>query len=163
MLFKKNRAEKEWGDGIRGLSMSAARYALLKLEESPPHVKNWRPQILLFNKCLIKDESKDESQLKKLETQLSEPEYQAQHDGQQDDFDERIEIEHPNAFAFASQLKAGKGLFVCASVITGNFIERKHVAKACKSVLKKTMHKYKAKGFSDTLVADSVEQGICHL
>ena len=36
------RAEKEWGDGIRGLAMSAARYALHRLEEGPPHVKNWR-------------------------------------------------------------------------------------------------------------------------
>ncbi|KAF7242781.1 Solute carrier family 12 member 6 [Varanus komodoensis] len=34
-------AEKEWGDGIRGLSLSAARYALLRLEEGPPHTKNW--------------------------------------------------------------------------------------------------------------------------
>lgn len=30
--------------------MSAARYALLKLEEGPPHVKNWRPQILILLK-----------------------------------------------------------------------------------------------------------------
>lgn len=37
-----HRAEKEWGDGIRGLSLSAARYALLRLEEGPPHTKNWR-------------------------------------------------------------------------------------------------------------------------
>lgn len=37
-----SRAEKEWGDGIRGLSLSAARYALLRLEEGPPHTKNWR-------------------------------------------------------------------------------------------------------------------------
>ena len=44
------RAENEWGDGIRGLSMSAARYALLKLEEGPPHVKNWRPQLLILHK-----------------------------------------------------------------------------------------------------------------
>jgi len=43
-------AEKEWGDGIRGLSMSAARFALLKLEEGPPHVKNWRPQLLILIK-----------------------------------------------------------------------------------------------------------------
>uniref|UniRef100_A0AAQ4PW60 Solute carrier family 12 member 5a n=1 Tax=Gasterosteus aculeatus aculeatus TaxID=481459 RepID=A0AAQ4PW60_GASAC len=39
-------AEKEWGDGIRGLSLSAARYALMRLEEGPPHTKNWRPQLL---------------------------------------------------------------------------------------------------------------------
>ena len=44
------RAEKEWGDGIRGLAMSAARFALLRLEEGPPHVKNWRPQILILLK-----------------------------------------------------------------------------------------------------------------
>ncbi|KAH7642587.1 solute carrier family 12 member kcc isoform X2 [Dermatophagoides farinae] len=43
-------AEKEWGDGIRGLALSAARYSLLRLEEGPPHTKNWRPQLL----CLVK-------------------------------------------------------------------------------------------------------------
>ena len=36
------RAEKEWGDGIRGLSLNAARYALLRVEHGPPHTKNWR-------------------------------------------------------------------------------------------------------------------------
>ncbi|KAI5625674.1 solute carrier family 12 member 7 isoform X3 [Silurus asotus] len=41
-------AEKEWGDGIRGLSLNAARYALIKLEETPPHTKNWRPQLLVL-------------------------------------------------------------------------------------------------------------------
>uniref|UniRef100_A0A0L8IEC7 Amino acid permease/ SLC12A domain-containing protein n=1 Tax=Octopus bimaculoides TaxID=37653 RepID=A0A0L8IEC7_OCTBM len=43
-------AEKEWGDGIRGLAMSAARYALLRLQEGPPHTKNWRPQLLVLMK-----------------------------------------------------------------------------------------------------------------
>ncbi|KAK4308193.1 hypothetical protein Pmani_020092 [Petrolisthes manimaculis] len=47
-------AEKEWGDGIRGLALSAARYSLLRLEEGPPHTKNWRPQILILVK-LTKD------------------------------------------------------------------------------------------------------------
>jgi len=37
-----NRAEKEWGDGIRGLSLNAARYALIRLEDAAPHTKNWR-------------------------------------------------------------------------------------------------------------------------
>lgn len=44
------RAEKEWGDGIRGLALSAARFSLLRLEEGPPHTKNWRPQILILVK-----------------------------------------------------------------------------------------------------------------
>ncbi|RWS14149.1 solute carrier family 12 member 6-like isoform X2, partial [Dinothrombium tinctorium] len=43
-------AEKEWGDGFRGLALSAARYSLLRLEEGPPHTKNWRPQIMVFAK-----------------------------------------------------------------------------------------------------------------
>ena len=30
--------------------MSAARYSLLRLEEGPPHVKNWRPQLLILLK-----------------------------------------------------------------------------------------------------------------
>uniref|UniRef100_A0A4W4HKL7 Solute carrier family 12 member 7a n=1 Tax=Electrophorus electricus TaxID=8005 RepID=A0A4W4HKL7_ELEEL len=40
-------AEKEWGDGIRGLSLNAARYALLKLEESWGIFKQW-PQLLVL-------------------------------------------------------------------------------------------------------------------
>lgn len=47
-------AEKEWGDGIHGLALSAARYSLLKLEEGPPHTKNWRPQVLVL--CKLDDE-----------------------------------------------------------------------------------------------------------
>ena len=43
-------AEKEWGDGMKGLQMSSARYALLRLNEGPPHTKNWRPQILTLVK-----------------------------------------------------------------------------------------------------------------
>lgn len=43
-------AEKEWGDGISGLALSAARFSLLRLEEGPPHIKNWRPQILTLCK-----------------------------------------------------------------------------------------------------------------
>ena len=44
------RAEKEWGDGLRGLALSAARFSLLRLEEGPPHTKNWRPQIIVLAK-----------------------------------------------------------------------------------------------------------------
>ncbi|NWS11882.1 S12A7 protein, partial [Pachyramphus minor] len=51
-------AEKEWGDGIRGLSLNAARYALLRVEDGPPHTKNWRPQLLVLlnldNEQLVK-------------------------------------------------------------------------------------------------------------
>ncbi|XP_075875744.1 solute carrier family 12 member 7-like isoform X2 [Nelusetta ayraudi] len=43
-------AVKEWGDGIRGLSLNAARYALIRLEEVPLHTKNWRPQVMVLCK-----------------------------------------------------------------------------------------------------------------
>lgn len=125
------RAEKEWGDGIRGLSMSAARYALLKLEESPPHVKNWRPQILLLVKCSSKS---DTNQLDKLKHQLSDTEENIGTEVKNEENKFNIEIQHPNSFAFATQLKAGKGLFVCASVVPGEFIANKEYAKACKKV-----------------------------
>ena len=46
---------------MRGLSLQAARYSLLKLEEAPPHTKNWRPQVLVLCKLdqnLIPDHPK---------------------------------------------------------------------------------------------------------
>jgi len=43
-------AATEWGDGLRGLSIQAARFSLLRLEENPPHTKNWRPQLLVLVK-----------------------------------------------------------------------------------------------------------------
>ncbi|CAI2737023.1 unnamed protein product [Dicrocoelium dendriticum] len=41
-------ASKEWGDATRGLQMSTAMRAILKLGVKPVHAKNWRPQILVY-------------------------------------------------------------------------------------------------------------------
>ncbi|XP_068437379.1 solute carrier family 12 member 7 isoform X2 [Clinocottus analis] len=62
-------AEKEWGDGIRGLSLNAARYALIRLEEAPPHTKNWRPQVLVLLN-LDSDQAVKHPRLLSLTTQL---------------------------------------------------------------------------------------------
>ncbi|XP_044741711.1 solute carrier family 12 member 7 isoform X2 [Chrysoperla carnea] len=121
-------AEKEWGDGIRGLALSAARFSLLRLEEGPPHTKNWRPQILI---------------LSKLTSDLL-PKYR-------------------KLFAFASQLKAGKGLTVCVSVIPGDFARSAGEAMAAKQSLCKTMNEEKVKGFVDVLVARNITDGLSHL
>ncbi|XP_033841397.1 solute carrier family 12 member 7 isoform X1 [Periophthalmus magnuspinnatus] len=62
-------AEKEWGDGIRGLSLNAARYALIRLEDAPPHTKNWRPQVLVLLN-LDSDQSIKHPRLLSFTTQL---------------------------------------------------------------------------------------------
>lgn len=83
-------AEKEWGDGFRGLALSAARFALLRLEEGPPHTKNWRPQLLVFV-----------------------------------GLNEHLEVTTDRKMiTFASQLKAGKGLTICGSILEGNYRQR---------------------------------------
>ena len=163
--------------------MSAARYALLNLQESPPHVKNWRPQILLFLKCTQHHEGNQLSELKK---QMSDSEGQKD-DEDNDNFGYNINVQHPKAFALVHQLKAGKGLVVCTSVVLGDFIENKTLGKAVKQViittmtrssdllcinliliffyktLEKTMAHFKAKGFCETLVSQNVDEGISHL
>ncbi|XP_076657034.1 solute carrier family 12 member kcc isoform X2 [Halictus rubicundus] len=121
-------AEKEWGDGIRGLALSAARYSLLRLEEGPPHTKNWRPQILI---------------LAKLTDDLV-PKYR-------------------KLFAFASQLKAGKGLTICVSCIGGDYVQNSGEALAAKQSLRKTIVEEKVKGFVDVLVARNIVDGLSSL
>jgi potassium/chloride transporter 4/5/6 len=143
------RAEKEWGDGIRGLSMSAARYALLRLEENPPHVKNWRPQILLLAKTSQANNNNNNNN--------------NNNKSDNEDDNTNFEVEHPNAMAFAGQLKAGKGLFVCASVLSGSYIDLADEAKDCKKALRNKMSEFKLKGFSECLVSSDVEQGLGHL
>ncbi|XP_050432923.1 solute carrier family 12 member 4 isoform X1 [Adelges cooleyi] len=120
-------AEKEWGDGMRGLALSAARYSLLRLEDAPPHTKNWRPQILMlvnFNADL--------------------PKYR-------------------KIFSFVSQLKAGKGLTVSATVIEGDYIKPSHDIQATKKELVRLMDEEKVKGFADVLVAKDTSEGLSHL
>ncbi|KAK6642647.1 hypothetical protein RUM43_004149 [Polyplax serrata] len=121
-------AEKEWGDGIRGLALSAARYSLLRLEEGPPHTKNWRPQILI---------------LAKPTDELS-PKYR-------------------KIFSFAAQLKAGKGLTVCVSAISGEYAKNSGEALAAKQNLRKVMEEERVKGFAEVVVARSIPDALSHL
>lgn len=121
-------AEKEWGDGIRGLALSAARFSLLRLEEGPPHTKNWRPQILL----LVKMNSE-------------------------------LQPEHRKYISLVSQLKAGKGLTICASVIGGDYTEQAGEATRAKQTLKSIMEKERVKGFAEVLVAKNISDGLCNL
>lgn len=82
-------ANKEWGEGLKGLPMSLAHVALSRLDDRPMHTKNFRPQILTFLKCVY------------------------------DEHEHRWMIEHEKVLDFLSQLKAGKGLIILATVIQG--------------------------------------------
>ncbi|XP_058637373.1 solute carrier family 12 member 6-like isoform X3 [Onychostoma macrolepis] len=121
-------AEKEWGDGIRGLSLSAARFALLRLEEGPPHTKNWRPQLLVLLKL-----------------------------------DEDAHVKSPRLLTFASQLKAGKGLTIVGTVISGNFLQTYGEALAAEQTLRLLMEKERVKGFVQCIVAQKPREGISHM
>uniref|UniRef100_A0A3Q3BH07 Solute carrier family 12 member 7a n=1 Tax=Kryptolebias marmoratus TaxID=37003 RepID=A0A3Q3BH07_KRYMA len=114
-------AEKEWGDGIRGLSLNAARYALVRLEEVPLHTKNWRPQLLVLCKL-----------------------------------DSELKVKHPRLLTFISQLKAGKGLTIVASVLEGTYMSRKEDAKTGEQV---SLAAERTKGFSHVIVSSSLRDG----
>lgn len=119
------RAEKEWGDGIRGMALTAARYSLLRLEEGQPHTKNWRPQILVLSKL-----------------------------------NDNCMPKYRKIFAFATQLKAGKGLTICVSVIQGDHTKIGNRAIEAKQALRKYMDDEKVKGFCDVMVAKEIGEGL---
>ncbi|KRZ38042.1 Solute carrier family 12 member 6, partial [Trichinella pseudospiralis] len=122
-------AEKEWGDGIRGLRLAAASYALTNLEEGPVHTKNWRPQLLVL--CTVSSD--------------------------------RTSIENEQIVAFASQLKAGKGLTVLASVLNGKFLNMLAEVAATKMIMKEVCRRMKIRGFCEVLVAGDVTEGMSAL
>ncbi|XP_031443800.1 solute carrier family 12 member 5 isoform X2 [Phasianus colchicus] len=121
-------AEKEWGDGIRGLSLSAARYALLRLEEGPPHTKNWRPQLLVLVRV-----------------------------------DQEQNVVHPQLLSFTSQLKAGKGLTIVASVLEGTFLDNHPQAQRAEESIRRLMEAEKVKGFCQVVISSNLRDGMSHL
>lgn len=66
-------------------------------------------------------------------------------------------------FSFAHQLKAGKGLTVCAAVLQGDYTRSSGGASEAKSVLNKVMEEERVKGFCDVLVSRSITDGLCHM
>lgn len=107
------------------MSLTAARYALLRLEEAEPHTKNWRPQILI----LVKPTDENLPKYRKL-------------------------------FSFASQLKAGKGLTVCVSVVNGEFTKKANKAAETKANIRRIMEEERVKGFVEVLVARNTVDGL---
>ena len=107
------------------MALTAARYALLRLEEGPPHTKNWRPQILVLSKL-----------------------------------NDNLMPKYRKMFAFATQLKAGKGLTICVSVIQGDHSKIGSTGSDAKSSIRKLMDDEKVKGFCDVSVAREIGEGL---
>ncbi|KAG9352567.1 hypothetical protein JZ751_020981, partial [Albula glossodonta] len=165
-------AEKEWGDGIRGLSLSAARYALLRLEAGPPHTKNWRQDLPLTTakrrehiSYIYRQQNGKQKENSRVLTPVS--------GGGKSPLgpqllvllklDEDLHVKYPRLLTFASQLKAGKGLTIVGSVIQGHFLESYGESQASEQVIKHVMETEKVKGFCQVLVAAKVWEGIAHL
>lgn len=107
------------------MALTAARYSLLRLEEGPPHTKNWRPQIMI----MVKPTDENLPKYRKL-------------------------------FSFASQLKAGKGLTVCVSVVQGDFTKKVQKSNETKQNIKRIMEEERVKGFVEVLVARNMVDGL---
>lgn len=107
------------------MALTAARYSLLRLEEGPPHTKNWRPQIMILAKP----------------TDENLPKYR-------------------KLFSFACQLKAGKGLTMCVSVVPGEFTKKMGKAQETKANIRRIMEEERVKGFVEVLVARNIVDGL---
>uniref|UniRef100_A0A915MZQ2 Amino acid permease/ SLC12A domain-containing protein n=1 Tax=Meloidogyne javanica TaxID=6303 RepID=A0A915MZQ2_MELJA len=129
-------AEKEWGDGLKGLALSAARFALLNVDSRGiMHTRNWRPQILVLYPS------------KKMEQLYS-----------------NLENTRKGLLAFVAQLKAGKGLTLIAECIEGQFAQiSKNDISTIKEELQDAVKESRIRGFCDVLVTEHFMQGISHL
>lgn len=110
-------AEKEWGDGFKGLALSAARFALLNVDSrGEHHTRNWRPQLLVLYPESTVSSTKSLSSISDSINKDS--------DVEKENFEQaykNIDETRQGLLSFVSQLKAGKGLTLLAKCIVGNF------------------------------------------
>lgn len=142
-------AEKEWGDGMTGLSMSTAIYALTKLNKELKHTKNWRPQVLTLLK-MREDDYYDNNQ----DLQTEDLNYD---NTQFTDQDSRLVI-------LSSMLKGGRGLNIYASCLKGHMDDESFSWK--ESLIQRMntcLGKANVKGFVEVVINPNVPQGICCL
>lgn len=125
----------------------------MRLEEGPPHTKNWRPQVLVLAK-LNDDLSLKYRKMLSFASQLK----AGKHLSEEMRISLKFSTEVLTDFSFA-----GKGLTVCVSVLEGDFARRASEANAAKQNLRQAMTEEKVKGFADTLVSHSIADGLSHL
>ncbi|KAK3746904.1 hypothetical protein RRG08_030315 [Elysia crispata] len=125
-------AEIEWGDGITGLSMTVALYALSRIKGELKHTKNWRPQVLVLLKvdmlCMEKDE-------------FYEPD--------------------KDLVQFAHLLKMGKGLVMFGTCLKGDLEDHVDMKFQFKQYYERCLDKMGVQGFIEVIAHASTLDGLC--
>jgi potassium/chloride transporter 4/5/6 len=147
-------AEKEWGDGLKGLALSAARFALLNVDSRGiTHTRNWRPQLVgkIHNLSFIT------FTLHTFQLVLYPSKKKA-------DLYSNLEDTRKGLLAFVAQLKAGKGLTLVAECVEGQFAQMAgNEVEKTKDELYEACKASRIRGFCDVLVAEQYIQGVSHL
>lgn len=76
---------------------------------------------------------------------------------------DELQPKYRKMFAFVSQLKAGKGLTVCVSVVPGDYTKRSQAITTAKTNIRKYMDDERVKGFVDILITKNVADGLSHM
>ncbi|GFR73160.1 solute carrier family 12 member [Elysia marginata] len=125
-------AEIEWGDGITGLSMTVALYALSRIKGELKHIKNWRPQVLVLLKvdmtCMENDEF----------------------------YGPDRDLVH-----FAQSLKMGKGLVMFGTCLKGDLEDHVNMKYKFKQYYERCLEKMGVHGFIEVIAHPSIQDGLC--
>ncbi|KAK0046372.1 solute carrier family 12 member 4 [Biomphalaria pfeifferi] len=124
-------AEKEWGDGMTGLNMSGALYALMRLKQDYKHIKNWRPQVLVLLK-------------------MSDINF----------FQSAFNDDDLYLVTLADMLKAGKGLSMFGTVIQGHMDEMQDEKEMIKNAYARCLENAGVKGFIEVVIHPNVVDGL---
>lgn len=74
-----------------------------------------------------------------------------------------LEVRANKLLTFASQLKAGKGLTIVASVLEGCFETDSGIGQSARQSLRNVMDREKVKGFAEVVISKDVTDGLEHI
>uniref|UniRef100_A0A8C3JHR7 Solute carrier family 12 member 5 n=1 Tax=Calidris pygmaea TaxID=425635 RepID=A0A8C3JHR7_9CHAR len=77
--------------------------------------------------------------------------------------DQEQNVVHPQLLSFTSQLKAGKGLTIVASVLEGTFLDNHPQAQKAEESIRRLMEAEKVKGFCQVVISSNLRDGMSHL
>ncbi|KAI3357611.1 hypothetical protein L3Q82_016023, partial [Scortum barcoo] len=126
-------AEKEWGDGIRGISLSAARFALTLRRGAKTETGGGAPTHQELEILVLVSVDAEQN------------------------------VEQPRLLSLTNQLKAGKGLTIVGTSVQGTFLDNYTEAQRADQSLRKLMETEKVKGFSQVVISSNLRDGTSHL